>query len=98
MFCMIYICYDLRFSVCAFGAEIMILKLKYRVKLRKMIFEKRRGKGERAKHNLLCFSKSLFPRLIAPPFSSKRCFDEFAPIQMRHTFKNKCLKLKIFYF
>ena len=97
MFCMIYICYDLRFSVCAFGAEIMILKLKYRVKLRKVIFEKRRGNGERAKHNLLCFSKSLFPRLCSS-FFSKRCFEEFELIEMRHTFKNKCLKLKIFYF
>ena len=49
MFCMIYICYDLRFSVCAFGVDIMILNLKYRVKLRKVIFEKRRGRGGEGK-------------------------------------------------
>ena len=50
MFCMIYICYDLRFSVCACGAEIKIINYLNLIKIpQKPDFAESEESGDKTK-------------------------------------------------
>ena len=50
MFCMIYICYDLRFSVCAFGAKIKIINYLNLIKIpQKPDFAESEESGDKTK-------------------------------------------------
>ena len=53
------------------GAKANLLHFFKPIKSAKVSFAESRGKGCKAKHNLLCFSKSLFPRRLAPSLFAK---------------------------